>query len=220
MFIGHYGVGLAAKGFDRRIPLWVLFLAAQFVDVLWAVLVWLGVEKMRIVPGFTASNGLDNVYIPFTHGAVPTIIWGMVGICLYQGLSKWRGWGGSAALVGAVVVSHWMLDLLVHVPDLPLVGDRYKVGCGLWHFRGPSYLAELVLLLSGGAVWIHAVWGRSGRVGRRVAAGMLVVLVALATYNYFGPAQATVGKVVGGALSVYAGVACVTALLEKKKWIP
>jgi hypothetical protein len=75
MFVGHYGPGFAIKSSDRSIPLWLLFIAVQFVDVLWGVFVLLGVEKVRIVPGITATNPLDLYYMPYTHSLVATIVW-------------------------------------------------------------------------------------------------------------------------------------------------
>ena len=68
MFVGHYGPSFAIKSVRRGIPLWLLFVAVQLLDFGWAVLVLLGVEKVRIVPGITASNPLDLYYMPYTHG--------------------------------------------------------------------------------------------------------------------------------------------------------
>ena len=68
MFVGHYGVSLAAKRSAVHLPLWVWFIAVQWLDVVWSVLVLMGVEKLRIVPGFTEANALDLYYMPFTHG--------------------------------------------------------------------------------------------------------------------------------------------------------
>src|SRR5215469_10240659 len=68
MFIGHYGVALAAKPVQKQIPLWLLFIAVQWLDVVWSVLVMLGIEKLRIVKGFTEANAMDLYYMPYTHG--------------------------------------------------------------------------------------------------------------------------------------------------------
>ena len=73
MFVGHYGVSFATKKADPSIPLWVLFLAVKWLDVLWAPLVILGIEKVRIVPGFTATNPLDLYYMPYTHSLVAAL---------------------------------------------------------------------------------------------------------------------------------------------------
>ena len=89
MFVGHYGVSFAAKRADRTIPLWTLFLAVQLLDVIWAPLILLGVEKVRIVPGFTATNPLDLYYMPYTHSLVAALVWSVVGAIAYVVGSAW-----------------------------------------------------------------------------------------------------------------------------------
>jgi hypothetical protein len=84
MFVGHYGVSFAAKRAEPTIPLWVLFLAVQLLDILWAPFVLVGIEKARIVPGFTASNPFDLYYMPYTHSLVGALLWSCAGGLLYQ----------------------------------------------------------------------------------------------------------------------------------------
>ena len=114
MFIGHYGPALAIKAIRPAIPLWLLFIAVQLVDVGWAVLVLLGVEKLRIVPGITASNPLDLYYMPYTHSLAAAALWAGAAIILGKFLPGVRTWP-AAAWVGAAVFSHWLLDLLVGI---------------------------------------------------------------------------------------------------------
>src|SRR2546421_1142933 len=84
MFVGHYGVSFAAKKAEPSIPLWVLFIAVQLLDVLWAPFVLLGIEKVRIVPGITASNPLDLYYMPYTHSLLATIGWSVAAFLVYR----------------------------------------------------------------------------------------------------------------------------------------
>src|SRR4030095_1843195 len=137
MFIGHYGVSFAIKAIDRTIPLWILFIAVQLVDVLWGVLVLAGIEKVRIVPGITATNPLDLYYMPYTHSLVGALLWSAVGCGAYWLLGKSEGRSDGrlapSLLVGLAVFSHWILDLIVHRPDLSLYDDTFKVGLGLWN---------------------------------------------------------------------------------------
>src|SRR6266436_3103892 len=84
MFVGHYGPSFAIKALRPAIPLWLLFIAVQLVDVAWAVLILLGVEKVRIVPGITASNPLDLYYMPYTHSLVAAIFWSCAAGIVYQ----------------------------------------------------------------------------------------------------------------------------------------
>src|SRR5882672_6012360 len=109
MFVGHYGPSFAAKGVRNSIPLWVLFIAVQLLDVAWSVLVLLGVEKLRIVPGITASNPLDLYYMPYTHSLVGAILWSIAaggGGALLFGVAIRSG----IAWIGGAVFSHWVLD--------------------------------------------------------------------------------------------------------------
>src|SRR5438445_7187919 len=88
MFVGQYGVSFASKSADRSIPLWVLFLAVQLLDVVWAPLVLLGVEKVRIVPGITASNPLDLYYMPYTHSLIAAVLWSLAASVAYRYLAR------------------------------------------------------------------------------------------------------------------------------------
>ena len=110
MFIGHYGPSFAIKAIRPAIPLWLLFIAVQLVDVAWAVLVLLGIEEVRIVPGITASNPLDLYYMPYTHSLAASVLWAVAAIVLCKSLPGVRTWR-TAALIGLAVFSHWILEL-------------------------------------------------------------------------------------------------------------
>ena len=153
MFIGHYGPAFALKGAARPIPLWALFLGVQWLDVGWALLVLAGIEKLRIVPGFTAGSPLDLYYMPYTHG-LP----GALALSVLFGLIV-AGWLGAPRgrlflAAAAAAFSHWVLDLVVHVPDLPLYDNHAKVGLGLWRHVGVSASLEIGLLVWG--AWLYA----------------------------------------------------------------
>src|SRR5438309_10812335 len=119
MYVGHYSVAFAVKDERNKIPLWVLFVAVQSLDFLWAPFVLLGIEKVRIVPGITASSPLDLYYMPYTHSLIAALVWSAVAFGAYRLLAP-RDGSKAALIVGAAVFSHWVLDLLVHRPDLPL----------------------------------------------------------------------------------------------------
>ena len=105
MFVGHYGVSFAIKRRDPAVPLWVLFIAVQWLDVMWAPLVLLGIEKVRIVPGITATNPLDLFYMPFTHSLVAAILWSIGAFILYR-IAVRGAAATSAGLVAIAVFSH------------------------------------------------------------------------------------------------------------------
>src|SRR5438445_11309287 len=107
MFVGQYGVSFASKSADRSIPLWVLFIAVQLLDLAWAPLVLLGIEKVRIVPGITASNALDLAYMPYTHSLVAALLWSAGAFVVYR-LAMGHGGKTGALVVTAAVFSHWI----------------------------------------------------------------------------------------------------------------
>jgi hypothetical protein len=188
MFVGHYGPAFAAKPVSKSIPLWLLFIAVQFMDVMWSLFVLLGIEKLRIVPGFTAANPLDLYYMPYSHG----LLGSLVLAALLGGVSEYfiPQKGRTFLIVGACAFSHWLLDLVVHVPDLPLIADRMKVGFGLWRWRDISLAAELATLFAG--LWAMRryapVADRSANIRLWALAGWLVLAQL---FDTFGPQPTT-----------------------------
>jgi hypothetical protein len=161
MFIGHYSASFAGRAVEKRLPLWLLFIAVQFIDVLWSVFILLGIEKARIVPGFTASNNLDLYYMPYTHSLLGALGWSAVAYAVCQMVPRLRG-RRTGLILAAAVFSHWVLDLIVHVPDLALYDSVGKMGFGLWNYRVPEFVLEIALLF-GGAAWLARTVTRKGR---------------------------------------------------------
>ena len=149
MFIGHYGVAFAVKRAEKRIPLWLLFLAVQFVDVIWSVLIFLGVEKARITGDYTGSLPLDLYYMPYTHSLPAAIVWSLLA---YWGCRLFTSRRASL-LIALAVLSHWILDLVVHRPDLPLYDDARKVGLALWNYPLTALALEIALYFGG--MWFY-----------------------------------------------------------------
>jgi hypothetical protein len=218
MFVGHYSASLVARRVAPELPLWALLLAAQAVDVAWAAFVLLGVEHVRIVPGHTAANPLDLYHMPYTHSLPAALAWSL-GVAAI-------GWawarraapaaaGRLAFVLGAVVFSHWLLDLIVHVPDLPLWDDGHKVGLGLWNHVVASTVLELALLV-GAALWLRADRAAWRRAGGRALGVFVGVLVVFHVVNLFGPPPPSVAAVGIAGLSVYLVVALVGAWLERR----
>jgi hypothetical protein len=210
MFVGHYGVSFAAKRTDRSIPLWVLFLAVQLLDVIWAPLILLGVEKVRIVPGFTATNPLDLYYMPYTHSLVAALGWSAVGALAYQLIARPSS-ARSSIIVGAAVFSHWVLDFIVHVRDLPLYDNSAKVGLGLWNAPVLALTLESLLLLGG--IW----WCFRENLSRAKGTFVFgVLMVALQTYIFFGPPPASNASFAWTAIVSYAALAFVIWWLQDR----
>ncbi len=178
MFVGHYGVGFAAKAAARKPSLGSCFLAAQLPDLLWPTLVLLGVERVAIKPGITAVAPLEFVHDPFSHSLASTVLWGaLVGVIYFVLRRDRRG----ALLLGGAVVSHWVLDAIVHPPDLPLTpGGETVVGAGLWFSVWATLVFELGILALGVWLYLRATRpvGRAGVAGLWVLVGLLGLLYA------------------------------------------
>jgi len=196
MGIGHYGVSFALKAADKNISLGLLFLAAQFVDILWLIFVLLGIERVEIVPGVTAANPFDFVFYPFTHSLVGSCLWAGAVYVVFRFIPAQPGSRQShvALVIGAAVLSHFFLDLIVHRPDLPLgIGDSYKIGFGLWNYVLASYVLEGLILLGGLWIYLQSTKGTTllGKYGMSIFAVCLLV-ANLSVYredalNFFMP---------------------------------
>jgi hypothetical protein len=200
MFIGHFALGFAAKRAAPAVSLAVLFAAAQFADLLWPLLVAIGVERVRIDPGNTAFTPLDFVSYPWSHSLILLVLWGMA----FGGFARLSGMNlRASALLGALVVSHWVLDFLTHRPDLPLYPGGEKFGLGLWAFVPATLAVELALYAAG--LWMYAratrARDRVGRWGLWALAGLLV-LIYLAAASSPPPSVAAVwvAGIAGGVL--------------------
>src|SRR5213076_1637575 len=151
MFVGHYSVAFAAKSHKNKIPLWVLFVAVQFLDYIWATLVLLGIEKLRVIKGFTAGSMLDSYFHPYFHSLIAAIAWSCIAGLAYRIFcgrhSFYRKY--AALIVGAAVLSHWVLDLIAHPRDLAIYDNTWKVGFGLWNYRDPEFALEIALVAIG-----------------------------------------------------------------------
>jgi membrane-bound metal-dependent hydrolase YbcI (DUF457 family) len=215
VFVGHYGPSFAAKAMKKAIPLWVLFVAVQFLDVLWSIFVLLGIEKVRIVPGITATNPLDLYYMPYTHSLIGAILWSLVATFIYYGFRKTDGYG-AATFVGAAVFSHWVLDVLVHRPDMPLYDNSFKIGLGLWNYPLLAFLLEIAFMFSGMYFYLKTTQSTS-RIGRygMVTFGFAMVIVQFVVF--FGPPLSSDKIAAITALFWYFVFAAVAYWLEKKR---
>jgi membrane-bound metal-dependent hydrolase YbcI (DUF457 family) len=214
MFIGHYGVSFAIKSRERSIPLWVLFVAVQFLDVFWGIFVLTGVEKVRIVPGFTATNPLDLYYMPYTHSLVGALFWSAVGFALYWLL---RGRDRTAALlVGLAVFSHWLLDLVVHRPDLALYDDTYKMGLGLWDYPATAFGLEIVLLFFGIFLYLRSTTANDaiGKYGIPVLALFMIVAQSVV---FFGSPPHSANAAAATAPIAYFVFAAAAFFIERRR---
>jgi hypothetical protein len=182
MFVGHYSVAFAVRTEQNKIPLWVLFVAVQFLDYIWATLVLLGIEKLRVIKGFTAGSMLDSYFHPYSHSLIAAVLWsGLAGLC-YKPLCRWLGYGyakSAALVVGVAVFSHWILDLIAHPHDLPVYDNTAKVGFGLWNYRDPEFTVEIALLALGIALYLARNVMAAIRKGAVIAFGIALVVIQI-----------------------------------------
>jgi hypothetical protein len=216
VFVGHYAASLALKKFEKRASLGVLFLAVQFVDIVFFPFVLLGIERINIIENYTPSTHFQLEYMPFTHSLLASFLWASIAYAFFRWVVvKIR----SVALVMAIAVfSHWVIDLVVHTPDLPLWSDAsMKLGLGLWNNAIVTYAVEAALLLGALLLYMKSTTAttRAGKYGMVI---FVVFMLLMNIGNIFGPLQ-TDSKVVMliSALSAYFLFAAIAFWLDKKR---
>ena len=207
MFIGHFAPAFVAAAVTPDRPrLGIYFLAAQLVDWAFFAFVLIGVEDLRIVPGITAMNPMDLYHMPYTHSLL-----GSAGFAAGFAVIVWLVTRDRVVglLAGAVVLLHWLLDLLVHRPDLTLAGDPPKFGFGLWNYPAIEMPLELALTFGAMAFFISRTRGYV-----LPALVLALLLLALQAVNWFGPEP----DEVTGALS-YTGFFAFGLLTFAASWL-
>jgi hypothetical protein len=180
MFIGHFAPAFIAAAASPRSPrLGTLFVAAQLVDWAFFSFALLGVEKMRVDPAASVMVPFDLYHMPYTHSLAGSLVFAavMAGI-----ITVWQRNALGGLLAGLVVMSHWLLDWLVHVPDLTLAGSPPKYGLGLWNYPWIAMPLELGITLGAFAFYLRRTRGPIGP--PLVLLGVMLLLQAV---NWFGP---------------------------------
>jgi membrane-bound metal-dependent hydrolase YbcI (DUF457 family) len=183
MFIGHWAPALVAASHPKSPGLGTLFVAAQLVDWAFFTLLIGGVEHLRLAPGTSVMNPMDLYHMPYTHSLLGSALWAAAfGGALYL----WRRDRVTALIGAGVVLSHWFLDLLVHVPDLTLWGSGPRLGLSLWNL--PAVAMPLELGITFAALIFYIVRTGSVRSSARLAIGTLaLILLTVQVVNWFGP---------------------------------
>jgi hypothetical protein len=184
MFIGHFGIGFGAKKFESHPSLGTLFFASQFIDLIWPLFLLSGIERVRIDPGNTAFTPLDFIYYPFSHGLISVLIWGFLFGIVYYLIKK----NIKASIVlGLLVLSHWILDLITHRPDLPLFpGTDLKAGFGLWNSVLLTVLVESAIFAAGVFLYMKTTKAKNKK-GTLGLWGLLIFLIFIYIMNMFSP---------------------------------
>ncbi len=217
MFVGHYSASFLGKAAAPRAPLWVLLLAAQLVDVAWALLVLLGVERVSLDPTLP-SNPLVLEHMPYTHSLVGAFAWAGLAFVVASRLPRLGGGGAASLAIAAVVLSHWVLDLVVHRPDLTLFASEPRLGLALWDRPLLAYGLEIALLA--GAAAVYATRARiDGRARRGLVRG-IGALVALQTVGMLGPPPSSTTALALMMLTIFLAVAWVAKRAEDRLAVP
>lgn len=179
MFIGHFAVGFASKRIAPRASLASLLAAPLLLDLLWPVFLLLGVEQVAVNPaGGNPLLSLRFTSYPWSHSLLMSVVWAVLFGGAYYGVTRY---GRGAWVVALAVVSHWVLDYVTHIPDLPLVpGGGPVVGLGLWRSPAAAVAVELALFAAG--VWLYAT-GTTARDGIGRFGWWAFVAICLASYG-------------------------------------
>lgn len=180
MFLGHLGMGMAAKRWHPNLPLWILLMACQWSDLLWPILVLLGAESVGVDPQATVVTPLNFFHYPWSHSLATNMVWGILfGLGWYVKRRDFQ----AAVILFLLVISHWVLDWLSHRPDMPLVPYGTNYGLGLWnHFAGTLIVEAL---LFGGGIFLYLQ--RAPRLRRGLWISLLLTLTMIYIGNIFGP---------------------------------
>jgi len=183
MFLGHLAVGFAAKRVAPKTSLGILLGASEFLDLLFPAFVLAGWEQVRVVPGDNPFLKSEFHY-PLSHSLLLTLVWAVAGGLVYWLIARRRS---GAVVVALAVLSHWVLDLISHLPDLPLYpGQSPRLGLGLWYSVGGTVAVELLMLAAG--VWLYAsATTPRDRIGRYNLWAFVAVMVALYLSMVLGP---------------------------------
>lgn len=211
MFVGHYAAAMAAKAIEPKAPMWTLVAASQLVDIGWSTFIIAGIERASVDPSLPGSS-LVLEHMPWTHSLPMTFVWALGAALLAKVVLRLPIW--ASVVVGLTVASHWLLDLLVHRPDLALWFGGDKVGFGLWNYPVPEQAVEIGLIAICGAAWV-ASRKTLGRFAWPAIAflGFLVTLqiVAMLSPQPAGPLQPQSGALI---LAIYLVVAAIAALTD------
>lgn len=200
MFLGHFAVGFGAKKAAPKISLGTLFIACQLADLLWPILVLSGKETFRIEPGITRVTPLDFTSYPYSHSLVSLALIAILFGAGYRSIRQSR-WNDVIVII-LTVISHWVLDVISHRPDMPLSFGPKKIGLGLWNSMPATIAVEGLLFAIGVILYVRATTPRD-RTGTWALAGLVAFLIVIYLMNLFGPLPPSVKAVAWSALAMW-----------------
>lgn len=222
MFIGHYGAAFGLKSLDHETPLWVYLIGVQLVDIFFFSFLLLGIEKMNIVPGFTAYNAYDLYCMPYTHSLLSNVLW-FIGISLLAYVifktkcKQVHNKAFLAILIGFSVFTHFITDWLVHTPDLPIwKNDSPKLGLGLWNSVPITMGLELLILLGGVYLYYQKTALKQLASFNKKFVGVLLFLILLTVITPFLPIPTSITELAVQGILGYFVIAGLGYWIERK----
>ncbi len=219
MFIGHFAVGMALKKADRALSLGFLFIGAQLSDLIYGFNLLTRVEKVSLVAGTNPLTSADYIFFPYSHSLVATLVWtGLIALIFLIAPIKSSLPKKKTAIVMAIaVLSHFVLDVIVHNPDMDLLGNgAYKIGLGLWNYPFASYGIEAFLMVIGLWIYLRSTKskGLSGNLGIPLLSAILLILNAVST---FGAPETNVEYFVATMIAIYLGTIAAAFWLDRNR---
>ena len=213
MLAGHFAVGYALKSVEKTVPLWVLLIAVQFVDIFAQIFIFMGLENMFIPENATKITDIV-IFNPYTHSLISVPFWCLLFVAIF---ALFRPVNLRIAVVLVIAVaSHWILDFVVHVPDLPLSFSPEKTfGLGLWNYPLLSAALETVLLLAGIAICLKVV-ELGGLINKLLFWLLCTLLLLLALFGSHSQPPGTIGEAVVKGLMLYTIVPAFAYFSEKR----
>ena len=222
MFVGHYAASFVAKAYEPRASLAALFIAAQFLDLIFFPLVLLNVEQLAVssvADELTSSGHLILPYMPYSHSLCAALIWTLIGFFICKSVLKLSR--TESLLIALVIASHWLLDLVSHTPDLAVhdifSDDAIKWGLGLNNFTNLSFAVEIAVL--SGAVYLYLRRSESiSSLGHICTPLILLIMVGLNTLNTFSEPLSTNASTISiQACALFIALAAVATLVDRSR---
>jgi membrane-bound metal-dependent hydrolase YbcI (DUF457 family) len=191
MFIGHFAVAFGARKYAPRVQLAWLIAGVARADILWTAFLLLGWEHTRIAPGDTRYTPLDLYDYPWSHSLLMLVVWGVALGAIYF---AWKKDAMGAGIVGACVLSHWVLDWVTHRPDMPLYPGGPKFGLGLWNSVAGTMVVEIAMFAAGVWIYFRATRARNWK-GKYITPAFAAMLLFVFVADRFSPPPGSLQEV-------------------------
>jgi membrane-bound metal-dependent hydrolase YbcI (DUF457 family) len=200
MFLGHYGLALAAKSVAPKTSLGTAVMATEFADLLWPLFLILGLERVVIAPGITKMTPMDFVAYPWSHSLLMDLLWAAGFAAVYFAARRYKA-GTIVVFIG--VLSHWVLDWAAHRPDMPLTPwSTQKYGLGLWNSVAGTVAIEALMFVGGLAIYLSRTRAKD-RIGSIALWSLIALLVVVWAGAVFGPPPPSVNALKYSTLALW-----------------